>query len=118
MTQNQKIFIKNQNRWLVVIAAVFMELALGAIYSWSTFAGYLKTGEGWTSTQTQWVFSIATLALAVAVIFAGRLNERFGPEIFQDFLAGSVLYLIVKFYSSNHNINLEMIMLFLIIQHI
>ncbi len=80
MTENQKIFIKNQNRWLVVIAAVIMELALGAIYSWSTFAGYLKTGEGWTSTQTQWVFSIATLALAVAVIFAGRLNERFGPQ--------------------------------------
>jgi len=72
--------IKTQNRWLVVLAAVVLELALGAIYAWSTFASYLKSNEGWTSSQTQWVFSIGTLALAIAVIFAGKLNEIFGPR--------------------------------------
>jgi OFA family oxalate/formate antiporter-like MFS transporter len=69
-----------QNRWLVVLAAVVLELALGAIYAWSTFASYLKTEAGWTSTQTQWVFSAGTLALAIAVIFAGKLNEIIGPR--------------------------------------
>ncbi|MHA1560688.1 MAG: L-lactate MFS transporter [Promethearchaeota archaeon] len=71
---------KIQNRWLVVLAAVVLELALGAIYAWSTFASYLKSEEGWTSSETQWVFSIGTLALAIAVIFAGKLNEIFGPR--------------------------------------
>ena len=80
MTEIQKKTQKTQNRWLVVLAAVVLELALGAIYAWSTFASYLKTEEGWTSTQTQWVFSAGTLALAIAVIFAGKLNEIFGPR--------------------------------------
>jgi len=79
MTVTQKIR-KTQNRWLVVIAAVVLELALGAIYAWSTFANFLKIEEGWTSTETQWVFSAGTLALAVAVIFAGKLNEILGPQ--------------------------------------
>jgi len=69
-----------QNRWLVVLAAVVLELALGAIYAWSTFASYLKNEELWTSSQTQWVFSAGTLALAIAVIFAGKLNEIVGPR--------------------------------------
>ncbi len=80
MTEIQKKTQKTQNRWLVVLAAVVLELALGAIYAWSTFASYLKTEEGWTSTQTQWVFSAGTLALAITVIFAGKLNEILGPR--------------------------------------
>jgi len=80
MVENQIKTQTTQNRWLVVLAAVVLELALGAIYAWSTFASYLKTEEGWTSTQTQWVFSAGTLALAITVIFAGKLNEIFGPR--------------------------------------
>lgn len=80
MDENQLQAKKIQNRWLVVIAAVILELALGAIYAWSTFASYLKTEEKWTSSETQWVFSAGTLALAIAVIFAGKLNEKFGPQ--------------------------------------
>ena len=76
-----KFKITQRNRFLVVIAAVFMELALGALYAWSTFAKILKDPPtNWTSGQTQWVFSAGTLALAIAVIFAGRLNEKFGPQ--------------------------------------
>ncbi len=80
MVAIQKEAPTTQNRWLVVIAAVVLELALGAIYAWSTFASYLKSEAGWTATQTQWVFSAGTLALAIAVIFAGKLNELFGPQ--------------------------------------
>ena len=76
-----KFTIKPRNRWIVVIAAVFMELALGALYAWSTFAKILwDSPYDWTATQTQWVFSAGTLALAIAVIFAGKLNEKFGPQ--------------------------------------
>ncbi|MHA1110849.1 MAG: L-lactate MFS transporter [Promethearchaeota archaeon] len=80
MTKNY-IKITARNRWLVVFAAVFMELALGALYAWSTFAKILwDPPYSWTSPQTQWVFSAGTLALAIAVIFAGKLNEKFGPQ--------------------------------------
>ena len=78
-----KFKITARNRFIVVIAAVFMELALGALYAWSTFAKILRDlpePYKWTSTQTQVVFSAGTLALAIAVIFAGRLNEKFGPQ--------------------------------------
>ncbi len=78
MSEKEKL--KTQNRWLVVLAAVVLELALGAIYAWSTFASYLKSEENWTASETQWVFSAGTLALAIAVIFAGKLNEKFGPQ--------------------------------------
>ncbi len=76
-----KFKITVRNRFIVVIAAVFMELALGALYAWSTFAKILKDPPTeWTSGQTQWVFSAGTLALAIAVIFAGKLNEKIGSQ--------------------------------------
>ncbi len=47
MTENlQKTEKPLQNRWLVVIAAVVLELALGAIYAWGIYVPNLVE-EGW-----------------------------------------------------------------------
>ena len=39
--------VKTQNRWLVVIAAIVMELALGALYMWGgAFVGKVELISG------------------------------------------------------------------------
>ena len=72
------------NRWLVVVAAIFLNLALGALYSWPVFSNYLEnrltSGDPWNSFETQLVFSMATVFLAVGVIVAGQLSERREPK--------------------------------------
>ncbi|UYP46638.1 hypothetical protein NEF87_002923 [Candidatus Lokiarchaeum ossiferum] len=69
-----------QNRWLVVIAAVVLELALGAIYAWGIY-GSSMVALGWTDTQIQIPYSISLASFAVTTVFAGKLKEKIGPRI-------------------------------------
>lgn len=73
-----------QNRWLVVLAAIVLNLTLGALYSWPVFSNYLvkllPAAERWNNLQAQLVFSMATVFLAVGVIVAGQLSERYRPR--------------------------------------
>ena len=45
-----------KNRWFVVLGAVLIQLALGAIYAWSVFTPSL-VDAGWTKAMTQAVFA-------------------------------------------------------------
>jgi len=73
--------VKTQNRWLVVIAAIVMELALGALYMWGgAFVGKLETMTGWDEQLAQIPFSAAVIAFALMVIFAGRYKEKIGTQ--------------------------------------
>jgi hypothetical protein len=54
-------------RWLVVVGAILIQLALGAIYAWSVFTKLLTDPEGvyrFSATETAWIFSagLATFA--------------------------------------------------------
>lgn len=72
-----------RNRWLVVIGALLIQLALGAIYAWSVFTPALtKEGGdfGFSATQTQWVFSLGLATFAVFTIIGGRLQAKIGPR--------------------------------------
>jgi len=74
MTENlQKTEKPLQNRWLVVIAAVVLELALGAIYAWGIYVPNLVS-EGWADWQTQLPYSISLASFAVTTVFAGKLK--------------------------------------------
>ena len=71
------------NRWLVVIGAVLIQLALGAIYAWSVFTKKLteQSGDyGFTATQTAWVFSAGLATFAVIMVIAGRLLPKIGAR--------------------------------------
>ena len=70
---------KVMNRWLVVVGAVLIQLALGAIYAWSVFTPILK-GKGWSATQTQLVFAAGLAFFAIIMVIAGRLMPRVGPR--------------------------------------
>jgi len=72
------------NRWLVVIGAVLIQLALGAIYAWSVFTKRLTDpagNYGFSATETAWIFSAGLATFAVVMVFAGRWQVKVGPRI-------------------------------------
>jgi MFS transporter, OFA family, oxalate/formate antiporter len=73
--KNQKKF----NRNLVVLGAILIQLALGAIYAWSVYTRLLVEA-GWTKTQTQLVFSAGLTFFAIVMVIAGRLMPKAGPR--------------------------------------
>ena len=77
--------VKTMNRWLVVVGAILIQLSLGAIYAWSAFTNKLTIpvvdgGYGFTTAQTQWVFSVGLLSFAIVMVAAGRLQAKVGPR--------------------------------------
>ncbi len=73
--ENQKVM----NRGLVVVGAILIQLALGAIYAWSVFTPSL-TNEGWTKADTQWVFAIGLASFAIFMVLAGKKLSSWGPQ--------------------------------------
>jgi MFS transporter, OFA family, oxalate/formate antiporter len=72
-----------RHRWLVAIGAILIQMSLGAIYAWGVFTGELtdKSGNfGFTTTQTQWVFSVGLASFAAMMLIAGRLVADIGPR--------------------------------------
>ena len=72
------------NRWLVVIGAILIQLALGALYAWSVFTKLLTDPEGiyhFTATQTAWVFSAGLATFALVMVLAGRWQAKTGPRL-------------------------------------
>ncbi|HRJ16690.1 MAG TPA: hypothetical protein PLI34_16950, partial [Saprospiraceae bacterium] len=65
------------DRRLVVAGAILIQLALGAIYSWSVFTKILTDAEGiyrFTATQTAWIFSAGLTTFAAVMV--RRHHER------------------------------------------
>ncbi|XPV77502.1 MAG: OFA family MFS transporter [Desulfovibrio sp.] len=67
------------NRWFVVLGAILIQLALGAIYAWSVFTPTLDK-VGWTRLMTQIVFSVGLASFALVMVKAGRLLPVWGPR--------------------------------------
>jgi OFA family oxalate/formate antiporter-like MFS transporter len=71
------------NRWFVVVGAVLIQLALGAIYAWSVFTARLTDPAGayaFTASETAWVFSTGLATFAIVMVLAGRWLPRIGPR--------------------------------------
>ena len=77
-------------RWAVLVASVVMQLALGGIYAWSTFAAPLREGHGLSSAQTQAIFGLTIGMLTVSQILSGRLLTPCGPRLVA--LLGAAFY--------------------------
>jgi MFS transporter, OFA family, oxalate/formate antiporter len=69
------------NRWLVVVGALMIQLALGAIYAWSVFTPLLKKAPyEFTASQTQIIFSAGLATFAVVMVLAGKWMAKVGPR--------------------------------------
>lgn len=72
---------KTMNRNLVVIGAIMIQLALGAIYAWSVYTKSLREA-GWSKQETQMVFSAGLALFAIVMVIAGRFlqHPKVGPR--------------------------------------
>jgi len=67
------------SRWWRVVGGMSMNLALGSLYAWSVFVAPLEKEFGWKRADTSSVFGWAVIVFAISFIFAGRLQDKFGP---------------------------------------
>src|SRR5713101_2625914 len=68
------------NRWILALAGVLMQMALGAVYAWSVFRIPLNQTYGWTVSQATVAFEIAILVLGFAAFAGGLWMRRAGPR--------------------------------------
>jgi OFA family oxalate/formate antiporter-like MFS transporter len=67
-------------RWLIVGAAILMQLCLGTVYAWSVFQRPLMNTFGWSEISVQVTFMICIGTLGLAAAFGGALVDRKGPR--------------------------------------
>jgi len=105
------------NRWIIVVGAIMIQLALGAIYAWSAFTTPLQGTEGaisefgFNKTQTQAIFSAGLASFAIFTIIGGRLSKKYGPRKIA-FLGGLLLglgYILSSFVGANFPLKLFLI---------
>lgn len=87
-----------QGRLIYPILGILMMLCIGNIYSWSVFAKPLQA-EGWTAAQTTLPFQINIVINTIAMIFAGRWQDKVGPKpvaIFSGIMMG-LGFILIKF---------------------
>src|SRR4051812_8664097 len=63
-----------RGRWNLVVAAVLVQLALGAVYAWSVFNKPLQDEFGWTKTQAVLPFEVAIGTIFIGSLIGGRIQ--------------------------------------------
>ena len=66
--------------WLITIAALFINLILGILYSWSVIKKELVSDWGWSNTEASLPYIISVATFALTMIFAGRAQDKYGPK--------------------------------------
>jgi MFS family permease len=75
----------NRKGWIVTLAGLGLNLALGILYAWSVFkkamvAPVADGGYGWTNQEATLPYTVAIAMFAVVMIPAGRLQDKLGPR--------------------------------------
>ena len=70
---------KSSHGTWVIVGAILIQLSLGAIYAWSVFAKPLQV-SGWSTSDTQWPFTVGLVTFALVMVYAGRKLYVFGPR--------------------------------------
>src|SRR5579862_8667866 len=68
------------NRWLLAVAGVCLQIALGAAYAWSVFRIPLSKAYGWNVTQVSLTFTIGWFFLGCAAFLGGIWLHRSTPR--------------------------------------
>ena len=77
-------------RWGIAIAAILLQMALGAVYAWSVFRVPLAKQFHWTISQVTLTFTVAIFVLGIASFFGGLWVKQVGPRVVA--MTGGVLY--------------------------
>jgi OFA family oxalate/formate antiporter-like MFS transporter len=68
-------------KYIVLTAAIVIQLCLGGIYAWSTFVPALRSAYGYSAAQTQFIFGLTIGILCFAAIISGRIQDLCGPRL-------------------------------------
>jgi len=80
---------KVTNRWIMVIAALVMQVCLGILYAYSVVRGPLMKEVGYTVKEAGYPYMASLFFFAVGMIIAGRWQDKAGPRTVG--IAGGVL---------------------------
>jgi len=95
------------NRWGIAVAAVIMQICLGAVYGWSVFVRPLIAAEHWQLTDVSLNFTLAIVFLGVGTVIGGLWQDRVGPRKVAT-VAGilyGIGYLVAGFAAAHHSLN-------------
>ena len=74
------LLIENRG-WIVALAGIGINLALGVLYTWSMFKAAIEKDFGWAGSQLNDPYALCCLVFAFAMILAGRCQDKFGPRL-------------------------------------
>src|SRR5438105_233218 len=63
-----------RGRWGIVVAAVLVQLALGAVYAWSVFNKPLQAAVGWSKAQVVLSFELSIGTIYIGSVIGGRVR--------------------------------------------
>ena len=66
--------------WIVTFSGTGINLALGVLYTWSVIKGSIPDSWGWDAASKALPYSVACLIFSLAMIPAGRLQDKIGPR--------------------------------------
>lgn len=71
---------KKQNRWLIAVAGVLMQLVLGTVYAWSVFKKPFMAAHDWNDQQVGLTFTIVIFCIGFAAAFGGKFVDKAGAR--------------------------------------
>lgn len=79
-----------RNKWLIALAGVLINLAIGAVYAYSVLKKPLEGQFGRSEGQVAMMFSIAIFFLGLTAALAGKIVKKYGPM--KMGILGGILY--------------------------
>ncbi|MBD3314411.1 MAG: MFS transporter, partial [Chitinivibrionales bacterium] len=71
--------MKGYKGYIVLAASIVIQVGLGSVYAWSVFVPSLTSSFGLTQAQSQIIFGATIAVFTLSMVFAGRLQNRYGP---------------------------------------
>jgi len=79
-----------RSKWVVSLAAITVQIAIGALYAWSLFNEPIAQAYGVLKDNVVTTYSISLVSFALATILSGRVHLKIGPRY--TTLIGAFLY--------------------------
>src|SRR5260370_33145150 len=95
-----------RNRWGIAVAAVIMQICLGAVYGWSVFVKPLIGVDHWHLTDVSLNFTLAIVFLGFGTVIGGLWQDRVGPRKVAS-VAGilyGIGYMVAGFAAARHSL--------------
>lgn len=68
------------SRWIMVVAALVVQVCLGVLYAWSVFRPALMDTFDWSVQEAGYPYMFSLLFFAIGMIVAGRWQDKVGPR--------------------------------------